>query len=107
MSAQLDDIEIVRGENALRLYQFGTMAAKHYFCGICGIYTHHQRRSNPEQYGINLACLEGETPFLPDVPVLDGKNHPRDQSDGAGVDGKYSGLKIGSLRFDGERGRLL
>ncbi|NBU89174.1 MAG: GFA family protein, partial [Betaproteobacteria bacterium] len=37
----------------LRLYQFNTKIAKHYFCSNCGIYTHHQRRSFPDQYGYN------------------------------------------------------
>src|SRR3546814_6981469 len=54
-----------------------------YFCGTCGIYTHHRRRSDPEQYGYNGGCLEGINPFaIPDVPVEDGVNHP---ADGAGV----------------------
>ncbi len=30
---------------------------------VCGIYTHHRRRSNPDQYGYNVACLEGIDPF--------------------------------------------
>src|SRR3546814_1934269 len=30
--------------------------------------SHHQRRSNPEQYGYNVGCLEGVNPFkIPDV----------------------------------------
>jgi hypothetical protein len=65
----------------LRLYQFNTKVAKHYFCGICGIYTHHQRRSFPDQYGYNIGCLEGVDPFLiPNVPVNDGVNHPSDKN---------------------------
>jgi hypothetical protein len=44
-----------------------------------GIYTHHRRRSNPNQYGINVACLEGVSPFdFHDVPVINGVNHPSD-----------------------------
>lgn len=54
-------IRILQGEAALRCYQFNTRTAKHYFCSVCGIYTHHQRRSNPAEYGYNLACLEGST----------------------------------------------
>src|SRR3546814_7846788 len=42
-----------------------------------------RRRSDPEQYGYNVGCLEGINPFaIPDVPVEDGVNHP---ADGAGV----------------------
>ncbi|WP_237067291.1 GFA family protein [Microbulbifer guangxiensis] len=79
-SVPLSGIRIVKGHEQLRLYQFNTHTAKHYFCGNCGVYTHHQRRSNPEQYGYNLACLEGVNPFdLGEVPVMDGVNHPSDR----------------------------
>jgi hypothetical protein len=62
------------------LYQFDTKAAKHYFCSICGIYTHHRRRSNPDQYGINLGCLQGVDPALIEgITIYDGAtNHPSD-----------------------------
>ena len=79
-SVSLDGIRIVQGEKYLRLYQFNTRLAKHYFCSVCGIYTHHQRRSFPDQYGYNVGCLEGVNPFLiPNVPVNDGVNHPADR----------------------------
>ena len=79
VSAALDDIEIVSGSEFLTLYQFNTGQAKHYFCSKCGIYTHHQRRSNPDQYGVNAACLEGISPFdFAEVPVNEGRIHPRD-----------------------------
>jgi len=80
-SVPLSGIKIIKGENVLRLYQFNTLTAKHYFCSVCGIYTHHQRRSNPEQYGYNVGCLEGVNPFLIDnVPTNDGVNHPADRN---------------------------
>jgi hypothetical protein len=79
-SVALSGIRIVKGEEHLKLYQFNTHTAKHYFCSICGIYTHHQRRSNPEQYGYNVGCLEGVNPFgIADVPTNDGVNHPADR----------------------------
>ncbi|MPQ92875.1 hypothetical protein AXZ77_3292 [Thioclava sp. ES.031] len=82
VSAPLSGIRIVKGEDNLTLYQFGTMTAKHYFCKTCGIYTHHQRRSNPNQYGVNAACLEGVNPRdLDPVPWNDGVNHPTDRAD--------------------------
>lgn len=72
-SVALSGIRIVKGQDVLRLYQFNTMTAKHYFCPVCGIYTHHQRRSRPEQYGYNVGCLEGVNPFdLGDIPTNDG-----------------------------------
>ena len=79
-SVPLDGIRIVQGAEHLKLYQFNTFTAKHYFCGNCGIYTHHQRRSNPSQYGYNVGCLEGVDPFaIGDVPANDGVNHPADR----------------------------
>ena len=79
-SVSLDRLKILKGEEFLSLYQFNTKTAKHYFCSKCGIYTHHQRRSNPTQYGFNVACLEGVNPFeLENVPVMDGVNHPSDK----------------------------
>lgn len=79
-SVTLENLKILQGEDKLILYQFNTMTAKHYLCSICGIYTHHQRRSNPTQFGFNVACLEGVNPFeFKDVPVMDGINHPADR----------------------------
>jgi hypothetical protein len=79
VSASLDGIEILEGADRLTTYQFNTGTAKHYFCSTCGIYTHHQRRSNPRQFGVNVACLEGVSPFsFEEVPVNDGVNHPSD-----------------------------
>jgi hypothetical protein len=87
VSAALQEISITAGEEFLTLYQFNTMQAKHYFCSKCGIYTHHQRRSNPDQFGINAACLEGISPFdFEVVPVNEGRIHPKDRAADGGPD---------------------
>ena len=79
-SVSLDGINIIRGGDLLGLYEFGSKTAKHFFCTLCGIYTHHQRRSNPEQYGFNVGCLEGVNPYeLTNIPVYDGVSHPVDR----------------------------
>ena len=79
-SVPLSGIKIVKGQDVLKLYQFNTKTAKHYFCSHCGIYTHHQRRSNPREYGYNVGCLEGVDPFdIADVPTNDGVHHPADR----------------------------
>ncbi|MBD1577021.1 MULTISPECIES: GFA family protein [Vibrio] len=79
-SVDLSGIRIIKGEEVLKLYQFNTEIAKHYFCSNCGIYTHHQRRSNPNEYGFNIGCLEGVNPFdLGDIVTSDGVNHPADK----------------------------
>lgn len=93
VSAMISDISFVAGEDKLTLYQFNTKSAKHYFCSICGIYTHHQRRSKPEEIGVNVACLENVSPFQFEVvPVLDGLNHPKD--------GGHFGSAVGLLKFE-------
>lgn len=81
-SVLLAGIHILKGAESLKLYQFNTMSAKHYFCCHCGIYTHHQRRSNPGQYGFNVACLEGINPLtIEGIPTYDGVNHPADRKE--------------------------
>ena len=75
------DFKIVKGEDKLSLYKFHTKVAKHYFCSICGIYTHHNPRSNPSMTGFNIGCVEDiDTLELKDVQINDGKNHPLDKN---------------------------
>jgi hypothetical protein len=92
VSADVGGITFDAGEEALTVYRFNTGAAQHYFFSRCGIYTHHRRRSNPNQYGVNVACLKGVSPFdFADVPVIDGVNHPADHGRGYEI--------VGHLRF--------
>ena len=79
-SVPLDGLAITEGAAKLTMYQFNTMTAKHFFCSVCGIYTHHQRRSNPQEFAYNVACLVGvDLTSLGAVLVLDGVNHPCDR----------------------------
>ena len=81
VTARLGDLRVTKGADNLTLYQWGTGTAKHWFCKTCGIYTHHQRRSNPNEYGVNAAILGGvHLPDLGDVPWRDGRNHPSDRN---------------------------
>lgn len=91
VSAEVGGLQVVRGGDVLTSYRFNSGTAQHFFCSRCGIYTHHQRRSNPREYGVNVACLDGISPFdFAEVPVMDGVNHPND-----------SGVvrRAGTLRF--------
>lgn len=95
VSADLDGVKVMAGEQFLTEYRFNTGTARHYFCSRCGIYTHHQRRSNPRQFGVNAACIDGVSPFdFAEVPVNDGVNHPSDT--GAGTQPR----RVGVLRFE-------
>lgn len=94
VTATLKGLKLLSGADKLATYRFNTMVAEHHFCSDCGIYTHHRRRSNPDQLGVNVACLEGISPFdYHDVVVYDGSRHPRDSGNGRT-------LVAGHLRFD-------
>lgn len=95
VSARLGSLRVMAGADALTSYRFNTRAAEHLFCSVCGIYTHHQRRSNPDEYGVNVACLEGVSPFdFAQVPVFDGNQHSRDTG--------RADVRLGTLRFERE-----
>jgi len=92
VSAEINGIKILQGKDVLTKYRFNTMTAQHFFCSRCGIYTHHQRRSDQSLYGVNVACLQGVSPFhFPAVTVMDGVNHPNDTGAPARI--------AGTLRF--------
>ena len=92
VSAEMGGLTVLSGAEMLTSYRFNTRSAEHFFCSRCGIYTHHQRRSNRNQYGVNVACLDGVSPFdFLEVPVLDGMNHPNDTGGVA--------RRAGTLRF--------
>ena len=77
---KMENLKILKGEELLSLYTFNTHKAKHYFCSKCGIYTHHQRRLSPSEFGFNISCIEGINieDYL-DVGYVDGRNnHPAD-----------------------------
>jgi len=65
-------LTIVKGEEALTLYQFNTRTARHYFCKHCGIYPFHQTRKDPQQWRVNIGCLDGVDPYAFDAGVNDG-----------------------------------
>jgi hypothetical protein len=89
---------LTHGEDKLATYRFNTGVAEHHFCTVCGIYTHHKRRSNPNQLGVNVACLEGVSPFdFQELVVYDGERHPGD-------DPKRRTYRAGVLRFDPSSG---
>ena len=75
-----EDFKIIKGKEKLTLYKFHTKIANHYFCSICGIYTHHNPRINPSMTGFNLGCIDEVDTFkLEKINIADGKNHPLDK----------------------------
>jgi hypothetical protein len=70
LSVAVGQFRISRGADMLTLYQWNHRIARHYFCRVCGIYTHHQRRSNPLEIGVNVGCLEDVNPDQFDTGIM-------------------------------------
>ncbi|NNE57085.1 MAG: GFA family protein [Hellea sp.] len=65
---------IISGKENLSLYTFGTGAAKHYFCKICGTKPFYIPKSHPEDYSVNLRCVVGDTITASETIEFDGQN---------------------------------
>lgn len=79
MDVPMSMLNITQGKDALTPYTFGSGEAKHRFCSICGIHPFHQLRSEPDHYGVNIACIDGTSIYdFAEVPVFDGESHPAD-----------------------------
>lgn len=67
-------LDIVVKNDSLKLYQFGSKVAKHYFCRVCGIYPFHETKRNPGEYRVNLGCIEEVDINTLDITTFDGKS---------------------------------
>ena len=68
-----NDFNLIKGEEDLSLYKFNLNLAEHFFCKHCGIYTHHNRRTDPNGMGINLGCLDDIDPLDYEAGLNDGR----------------------------------
>ena len=75
-----EKFKLIKGKENLKLYQFHSKIAKHYFCHNCGIYTHHHPRINPSLTAFNVGCIEEIDTFkFEKIKIADGQNHPLDK----------------------------
>ena len=65
---------LLSGNERLTSYRFGTGAANHLFCSICGIKSFYQPRSHPEAWSVNLNTLDDATGLEVTVRAFDGRN---------------------------------
>ncbi len=73
--APLDRFTVLRGEDALTNYQFGSHVAKHTFCRHCGIHAFYTPRSDPDKVSVNARCLDDIDPaILQPSRSFDGRN---------------------------------
>lgn len=68
-----DRFRLLKGEDNLTLYQWNTGTAKHYFCKTCGIYPFHQPRVAPDEFTVNVACLDGVDLSALEISEFDGQ----------------------------------
>ena len=68
-----ENFKLLVGSKDLSLYQFNTDIAKHFFCKKCGIYTHHNRKSDLNWMGVNFGCSEDIDPMEFKAIKFDGK----------------------------------
>lgn len=68
------DFALLSGREALASYRFGTGAAEHLFCRICGIKSFYQPRSHPEAWSVNWNALDEAPRPQARVTPFDGRN---------------------------------
>lgn len=69
-----EDFTLLAGADALTTYTFGTGAAKHTFCRVCGVQAFYTPRSHPDGVDVNPRCLDGDAPARFSVVPFDGRN---------------------------------
>lgn len=52
------NFRLVRGEDALATYRFGTRVAAHRFCATCGVHPFYTPRSHPDGVDVNVRCID-------------------------------------------------
>ena len=62
---------LLGGGDALVEYTFNTGAAKHRFCGHCGIKSFYIPRSHPDGVDVNVRCLDAGTVARVDISQFD------------------------------------
>jgi len=68
------DFQLLAGEGALTHYRFGTGAADHLFCSVCGVKSFYQPRSHPEAWSLNVNALDDVSGLELRARSFDGRN---------------------------------
>lgn len=69
-----EDFALLRGEEALATYRFNTGVAQHRFCRTCGVHPFSRPRSHPDQFDVNLRCLDDDVLERFTVEPFDGQH---------------------------------
>jgi hypothetical protein len=68
------DFRLLSGAHRLTGYRFGTGAANHLFCSVCGIKSFYQPRSHPDAWSVNVNALDRPNALAVEIAAFDGRN---------------------------------
>lgn len=68
------EFRLLTGADALTSYRFGTGAADHLFCRICGVKSFYQPRSHPEAWSVNLNAVDDVSGLDVTARAFDGRH---------------------------------
>lgn len=71
------DFRLRSGGEKLSSYRFGSGAAEHLFCSICGIRSFYQPRSHPDSWSVDFRCLDEGHDIIAETEAFDGRNWER------------------------------
>jgi hypothetical protein len=69
-----EDFTLLTGSEVLTTYTFNTETAKHLFCRVCGIHAFYRPRSHPNDFDVNVRCLDGDVLAKFQIKPFDGEN---------------------------------
>ena len=75
------DFRLISGGDRLASYRFGTRAAEHLFCSVCGIKSFYQPRSHPDAWSVNLNAVDDTSGLRVTVRKFDGRNWEKARSE--------------------------
>jgi hypothetical protein len=68
------DFRLLSGDDVLTSYRFGTGAAEHLFCRVCGVKSFYQPRSHAEAWSVNFNALDDASGLSVSARAFDGRN---------------------------------
>jgi hypothetical protein len=68
------EFRLLSGEKSLTSYRFGTAAADHLFCRVCGVKSFYQPRSHPDSWSVNAHAVDDLSGLETSVRGFDGRN---------------------------------
>ncbi len=94
---------LLRGEDALTTYTFGTRTARHLFCRTCGVKSYYVPRSHPDGVSVNARCLTAGTVEALSIEPFDGAHWEKSRGELAPLAGE--GRASDSARDPSQRDR--